>query len=143
MTRRRLLGPARRWVTPVAVLVLGALSIQPASASGATSGSAATTADSVNGYGGLTVAQRADLMQIARDTWRFYSADVDPTTHLPLDNITFAGGSTTPTSYGRYTSASNVGVYLWAVVAAYDLELIGRPEARARIPSGSSRRLRT
>jgi hypothetical protein len=24
---------------------------------------------------------------IARDTWRFYQADVDPGTHLPLDNL--------------------------------------------------------
>jgi hypothetical protein len=50
-----------------------------------------------------------------------------------MDNVTFAGGAATPTGYGRYTSASNIGVYLWAVVAAYDLELIGRPEARDRI----------
>ena len=82
---------------------------------------------------GLSSAQRADLRAIARDTWRFYAADVDPTTALPMDNLTYAGGATTPTGYGRYTSAANIGVYLWAMVAAYDLELIGRPEARARI----------
>ena len=39
----------------------------------------------------------------------------------------------TPTGYGRYTSAANIGVYLWAVVAAYDLGLIGRPQAARRI----------
>ncbi len=55
-------------------------------------------------------------MSIARDTWKFYGADVDPKTHLPLDNLGFAGGSTTPTAYGSYTSAANIGVYLWAVV---------------------------
>jgi Putative glucoamylase len=118
MRRRRLLGPARRWLAAAAVLVLAALSIQTSPASAATA--------SVNSFGGLTTAQRADLLHIARDTWRFYSADVDPTTHLPLDNITFAGGSETPTSYGRYTSASNIGVYLWAVVSAGDLGLITR-----------------
>jgi hypothetical protein len=69
-------------------------------------------------------AQRASLLAIARDTWKFYATDVDPTTHLPLDNVTFAGGSATPTGYGRYTSAANIGVYLWAVVAARDLGLI-------------------
>ena len=69
-------------------------------------------------YSGLTAAQRATLLGIARDTWKFYSADVDPGTHLPLDNLTFAGGSPAPTGYGRYTSAANIGVYLWAVVAA-------------------------
>ena len=81
---------------------------------------------SVADYSGLSHPQRADLMTIAHDTWKFYSADVDPHTALPLDNLTFAGGSATPTSYGRYTSSANVGVYLWAVVSALDLRLISR-----------------
>jgi hypothetical protein len=74
-----------------------------------------------------------NLQAIARDTWRFYQADVDPGTHLPLDNLTFAAGSSTPTAYGRYTSAANIGVYLWAVVAARDLGLITEARARATI----------
>jgi hypothetical protein len=78
----------------------------------------------------LTAAQRADLLHIAADTWSFYQADVDPVTHLPLDNLTYAGGSATPTGYGRYTSASNIGVYLWAVVSAGDLRLVSRPQER-------------
>ena len=89
--------------------------------------------NSVAAYHGLTAAQQSKLRDIARDTWKFYSVDVDPNTHLPLDNVTFAGGSAAPTSYGRYTSASNVGVYLWAVVAANDLGLISRSQARDRI----------
>lgn len=76
---------------------------------------------------GLSPAQRAALYGIARDTWRFYDQDVDPNTHLPLDNL--GPGDTR----GAYTSASNVGVYLWAVVAAHDLHLISRQEADARI----------
>src|SRR5260370_26614602 len=72
-------------------------------------------------------------MAIARDTWKFYGADVDRAPSLPMDNITFAGGSATPTSFGRYTSAANIGVYLWAVVAARDLGLVSEPQARARI----------
>jgi hypothetical protein len=92
-----------------------------------------TTAAAAKHNPGLTAAQRADLRSIARDTWRFYVDDVDPATSLPLDNLTFAGGSPTPTGYGRYTSASNIGVYLWAVVAANDLGLISRPQARDRI----------
>ena len=91
----------------------------------------ASTQPSVGEYHGLTAAQRSALRDIARDTWRFYSLDVDPGTHLPMDNLTFSGSN--PTAYGRYTSASNIGVYLWAVVAAYDLGLVPRPEARARI----------
>ena len=50
-----------------------------------------------------------------------------------MDNVTFAGGSATPTAYGRYTSAANIGVYLWAVVSARDLGLISRAQAAARI----------
>ena len=65
--------------------------------------------------------QKSALLGIAHDTWQFYSADVDPVTHLPLDNLGLAG---TPSARGEYTSAANVGVYLWAVVAAHDLGLI-------------------
>src|SRR5262252_1409789 len=83
---------------------------------------------SVGEYHGLTAAQRSALRDIARDTWRFYSLDVDPGTHLPMDNLTFSGAN--PTAYGRYTSASNIGVYLWAVVASYDRR--PRPGSRRR-----------
>lgn len=93
----------------------------------------AVPTDTVAHYRGLGFGQQAQLREIARDTWRFYGVDVDPSTHLPMDNVTFAGGSAVPTSYGRYTSASNVGVYLWAVVAAHDLGIIGRAEAAAQI----------
>ena len=68
--------------------------------------------------GALTTQQRAVLHGIAQDTWRFYAADVDPVTHLPLDNL-----GPGPVR-GTYTSAANIGVYLWAVVAARDLGLI-------------------
>src|SRR6478609_3140524 len=62
-------------------------------------------------------AQNAALYRMAADTWRFYAADIDPNTNLPMDNLTWAGGG--PLSgKGQYTSASNIGVYLWAVVAA-------------------------
>jgi len=115
----------RRLAVAVAGVAL-VLSPVPAQASGG-------AGRPVAGYGGLTASQQATLLSVARDTWNFYNVDVDPGTHLPLDNITFAGGSATPTAYGRYTSASNIGVYLWAVVAANDLGLISRPQARARI----------
>ena len=32
------------------------------------------------------------LYAIAQDTWKFYASDVDPNTHLPMDNLTWAGG---------------------------------------------------
>ncbi len=71
----------------------------------------------------LTSHQRSVLEGIAADTWKFYAADVDPTTHLPLDNL--GPGDVR----GTYTSAANIGVYLWAVVAAHDLKLISRQRA--------------
>jgi hypothetical protein len=73
----------------------------------------------------FTPDQKAVLHGIARDTWRFYASDVDPVTHLPLDNL---GPGT---ARGAYTSASNIGVYLWAVVAARDLGLIDTARADA------------
>jgi len=71
----------------------------------------------------FTARQRAVLSGIARDTWRFYGADVDPVTRLPLDNL--GPGSVR----GTYTSAANVGVYLWAIVSAHDLGLISGSRA--------------
>ena len=78
---------------------------------------------------GLDAHQRAQLREIAADTWRFFKKDVDPTTHLPLDNL---GPGTTR---GNYTSSANVGVYLWSVVAAHDLHIISTREADARVRS--------
>jgi len=119
------LAKMRRW--PVAVALI-ALTLAPLQA-----GAAGETASSVANSSGFSAAQRATLLGIAKQTWQFYSVDVDPNTHLPMDNATFAGGSSTPTAYGKYTSAANIGVYLWAVVAANDLGLISRPKARAQL----------
>ncbi|TDP92824.1 glucoamylase family protein [Labedaea rhizosphaerae] len=103
-----------RRTLPVAILAAAALVVgQPAGAE---------PADST-----LTAQQRADLYSIAKDTWAFYADDVDPTTHLPLDNL--GPGSTR----GTYTSAANIGVYLWAVIAAKDLRLISRGRADSLI----------
>lgn len=107
------------------VLLMLALLVLPAQAR-ASSGSVAN-------YSAFSPAQQATLMSIARDTWNFYSTDIDSATHLPMDNVTFAGGSTAPTGYGRYTSAANIGVYLWAVVAASDLGLITHAQAVAQL----------
>src|SRR6478735_2346528 len=52
--------------------------------------------------GALTTQQRAALYKIAKDTWAFYEKDVDPNTHLPLDNL--GPGDVR----GTYTSAANI-----------------------------------
>ncbi|TWE11726.1 glucoamylase family protein [Rudaeicoccus suwonensis] len=85
--------------------------------------------DGVANFNGLSNSQKAQLRSIARDTWKFMQTDVDPKTHLPMDNLTYAGGAKAPTSYGRYTSAANIGVYLWSVVSAADLKLVSRKQA--------------
>ena len=75
----------------------------------------------------LTSAQKASLLQVAKDTWKFFQNDTDPTTHLPLDNL---GPGTTR---GQYTSAANIGTYLEAVVSAGDLGIVPRPQERALV----------
>ncbi|MFE4467685.1 glucoamylase family protein [Leifsonia sp. NPDC056824] len=77
----------------------------------------------------LTAAQKASLLQVAKDTWAFFQKDTDPVTHLPLDNL--GPGATR----GQYTSAANIGTYLEAVVSAGDLGIIKRPQERALISS--------
>ncbi|MGH3497989.1 MAG: glucoamylase family protein [Nocardioidaceae bacterium] len=123
-----------RATAAAAVLGLGVLTLQSAQAQPAVHGRAGHAAPAPHGgsvarFTGLDRTQRSNLMAIARRTWAFYGDDVDPVTHLPLDNVTYAGGSSTPTSYGRYTSSANIGVYLWAVVSAQDLGLITRQQA--------------
>jgi hypothetical protein len=117
-------------VAGLAALALPLAALQPAAA-GTTK--TASGAGSVDPYSGLTGPQRTQLMGIARDTWNFYRADVDPKTNLPMDNLTYAGGATAPTAQGQYTSAANIGVYLWAVVSAEDLKLITPAAAEQRV----------
>ena len=103
----------RRPLVLVAALGLAAtLAAAPAPADATPSPSAAA--------GGLSATQRATLLGIARDTWRFFAADVDPNTALPLDNLGPGG------KRGTYTSAANIGVYLWSITSAADLGLITR-----------------
>ncbi len=129
----RLARPAYLWVvaTALIVAVLGALltPAQQARADGTDSAGGYAVAD----FTGLSPAQQANLLGIARDSWKFYTTDIDTATQLPMDNLTFAGGSATPTSYGHYTSAADIGVYLWAVVSARDLGLISTAQAITRI----------
>jgi hypothetical protein len=131
INRKRLwaLGAATALAT-AAMLAVPAQAHAPVSQT-ATSSAGTATDQGVAPYTGLTSAQRAQLMSIAKDTWKFFGDDVDAQTHLPLDNLTYAGGSATPTDHGRYTSSANIGVYLWSLVSASDLGLISRDEATA------------
>lgn len=70
----------------------------------------------------------AVLREYARDTWASLDAMTDPATGLPADNL--AGDLTSPSAY---TSPTNIGGYLWSTVAARDLGLIDKHEARDRM----------
>lgn len=71
---------------------------------------------------------RATLERYAADTWASFVAMTDPATGLPADNI--EGDLTAPSGY---TSPTNIGGYLWSTIAARDLGIIGRHEARDRL----------
>jgi hypothetical protein len=120
------------WIVAAAVIVALLATLAPMTQARA-AGTGAADGGGVQRYSGLNQAQQANLLPIARQTWNFYNVDVDSATNLPMDNLTFAGGTATPTTYGRYTSAADIGVYLWAVVSARDLGLISDQQAQAKV----------
>jgi hypothetical protein len=63
-------GP-RLWAAAAAIAALVMLPQQAPATAGA-----ATAAKPVAGYSGLTSEQRANLLSIARDTWKFYGVDI-------------------------------------------------------------------
>jgi len=72
---------------------------------------------------------RRELEGYARATWRSFVALVEPRSGLPADYI---GGALRPATRARYTSPTNVAMYLWAIVGARDLGLISEQEAARR-----------
>ena len=61
-----------------------------AGAAARANGAAALASAGAEGLGrgsGLSAQQRSVLYGIAADTWKFFGADLDPTTHLPMDNL--------------------------------------------------------
>jgi len=73
---------------------------------------------------------RSTLERWAADTWASFVAMTNPETGLPSDNI---DGDLDPASRAAYTSPTNIGMYIWATLAARDLQLITPTEARERI----------
>jgi hypothetical protein len=70
------------------------------------------------------------LQRYAADTWRSMAAMVNPGTGLPSDSI---NGALDPASRSKFTSPTNIGMYLWATVSAEHLGLIKRREATDRV----------
>ncbi|NTV65325.1 MAG: DUF3131 domain-containing protein, partial [Oscillochloris sp.] len=109
----------RRWLRPLAALFM-ALALL-----GAVPGAVGA---SHRGGEDLSARQRAALRQYAADTWQSFVAMVDLTSGLPADNI-----DADTRARSAYTSPTNIGAYIWATLAARDLQIITPDEARARI----------
>lgn len=75
------------------------------------------------------------LMEVARDTWRFFDEVVDKEHALPLDNILIGKNEALDehTQIGDYTNVTNIGVYLMCLVSGYDLGFITKEDAVERI----------
>jgi hypothetical protein len=71
--------------------------------------------------------EQEELQRYALATWHSFEKLTVPSTGLPADSI---GGDLGLRSRARYTSPSNIAMYLWAVLAARDLLLVS-PEAAA------------
>lgn len=72
---------------------------------------------------------RAFLIGIARDTWKYFENAVDHRTHLPVDHIRVGD----PQSVGSYTTPTNLAMYLLACVSAKELGIISKGRAVSRI----------
>lgn len=119
--------PRRLLAAAVTALALVAAATPPAAAAPAAENPAPAGAAA---DGGLTGADRQVLGRYAADTWKSFTAMVDPATGLPTDTI---DGSLSPTTRVGYTSPTNIAMYLWATISAERIGLIKRPEARDRI----------
>ncbi|MDH3432568.1 MAG: hypothetical protein OEM60_01800, partial [Gammaproteobacteria bacterium] len=87
----------------------------------------------------LHQAGTTELRLLARRTWQFYERFVGPETHwLPPDNYQEAP----KLSVAERTSPTNIGLFLLASVAAYDLGYIGASGLLARIDGTTATLLR-
>jgi hypothetical protein len=75
----------------------------------------------------LSPEQRDQLRAYAAATWNSFVMMTNPSTGLPSDNVSAEGVR------AKYTSPTNVAGYIWAALAARDLQIIKPGEARARI----------
>ncbi len=78
---------------------------------------------------------REFLLEIARDTWKYFDQIVDRQYGLPLDNIQFSekAAISADTKVGDYTNITNVGVYMMCIVSGCDFGFITKEEAVRRL----------
>jgi hypothetical protein len=75
---------------------------------------------------GKHIVQRTVLRQYATATWRGFAAMTYPN-GLTTDNMAADG------TRAQYTSPTNIATYIWSALAARDMHIINRQEARTRI----------
>src|SRR4051794_32404887 len=68
-----------------------------------------------------------ELHRYGADTRRSIATMVDAGTGLPADNVSVGG------QRSNYTSPTNIGAYLWSTLAARDIGVLSKHEARARL----------
>ncbi|MDO8536010.1 MAG: glucoamylase family protein [Candidatus Omnitrophota bacterium] len=75
------------------------------------------------------------LLEIAKDTWKYFDMFVDKSYHLPIDNVEFGldAAISKETRVGDYTNITNVGLYLMCIVAGYDFNFITKEDAVNRL----------
>jgi len=87
--------------------------------------------------GTLPAGDRELALRLARDTWRGIEALTDRQNGLPVDNVRVSKTSVdgADSHVGDYTSGTDIGLYLAAVAAARELDLI--------TPGAATEKLRT
>src|SRR5271157_4430667 len=78
----------------------------------------------------LTADERATLLRYAKDTWRSFERLTQPN-GLPADCLPHDGAGWGNPS--RLTTPSDIAAYIWSVLAAERLKLIGPQECRSRL----------
>jgi hypothetical protein len=75
----------------------------------------------------------AFLQQLAADTWQGLQALHDKENGLPIDSVSFGRASVAlgDSHIGDYTNVTTIGLRLATIAAAYELELLSRPQAVA------------
>lgn len=87
--------------------------------------------------GDLPSGDREFLLRVARDTWRGLDALTDEQTGLPWDHVVLDSQATGAVQAhpGDYVTTSSIGLYLVAIVSAYELGLVDIGEAATRAES--------
>jgi cellobiose phosphorylase len=86
----------------------------------------------------LADAARADLLRLARRTWRFFERYIGPDDHfLPPDNLQESPSATPGGTIAHRTSPTNIGLSLLADLAAWDFGFATLPAVLNRLENAT------